>query len=129
MRRDERMKLPYNEEADVNDLIDKLITFARHKGYKPEKVGRDILEIKKSGTLRLISGLSASLRILVTVKPGKTEIELGDYQKEFVIKAVIGFIAFIFLPLVFLPAYGAFRQYKLMEAVTAEINDYFNNPR
>jgi hypothetical protein len=121
------MKLSYNEAADVNDLLDKLITFARHKSYEYKKVGPDVLEIDKSGTWRLFSGQSASLRILVTIKQRRTEIDLGGYQKEFVLKAVIGIIAFVFLPLLILPVYGAFRQYRLMEAVTAEVNDYFNN--
>ena len=134
------MSIFYNEVANVNDLIEKLTIFARHKGYKTNKVGHDILEIDKSGTWRLLTGLSSSLRIVVIVKPNKTEVDLGNALKEFIIKAVIFFIVFfisqyfrnspinIIFPFVFvLAAYGAFRQYKLMEDIKIEINDYFNS--
>lgn len=134
------MSISYNEAANVNDLIEKLTIFARRKGYKTNKVGHDILEIDKSGTWRLLTGLSSSLRILAIVKSNKTEVDLGNVPKEFIIKAVIFFMIFFIsqyfrygliskiLPFVFvLPAYGAFRQYKLMEDIKMEINDYFNS--
>lgn len=125
------MQLFYNEEADINDIIDKLIIFARHKGYRSKKVGRDILEIDKSGTLpdtwRLLLGLSIDLRVLVTLKQGKTEVYLSNYQKEFVIKAVVGVALLVCFPLVVIPIHGALEQYKLIEAIKSEINDYFNS--
>jgi hypothetical protein len=136
--------LSYNEVADANDLIERLIAFAcRHK-YENKKVGRDTLVIQKSGTWRKLTGLSASLRISVSIdEQGKTEVTLRDYRKEFSIKTFVFLITFsisylltvwsyfvgrplpIFLVLIF-PIYGAFRQYRLMEDIQAEIDNYFS---
>lgn len=133
----------YNEVADINGLIERLAAFAYRHKYENKKVGRDTLVIKNSGAWLMITGLSASLRISVSIESGKTEVILHDYQKEFNLKIFVFLIAFaisslltllsdfaghplpIFLVLIF-PVYGAFRQYRLMEDIKAEIDDYFS---
>jgi hypothetical protein len=122
-------------------LIEKLVAFARRHQYEHKQMGRDTLVIQKSGTWRILTGLSASLRILVSAEPGKTEVTFCDYQKEFSLKMFGSVLTFFIGNLIFFsystssplpillvisfPMYGAFRQYRLMEAIKAEIDDYF----
>jgi hypothetical protein len=135
--------LSYNEVANANGLIDRLVTFSRRHKYENKKVSRDTLVIQKSGTWHKLTGLSASLRISVSIEQGKTEVTLHDYQKEFILKIFVFLITFfisylltlwtyfaghllpLFLVLIF-PVYGAFRQYRLIEDIQAEIDDYFS---
>jgi hypothetical protein len=145
----------YDKVADINDLIERLITFAHRRKYKNKKVGGDTLVIQKSGTWRMLTGLSANLRISVSIEQGKTEVIFCDYFKEYVLKLIVFVIAFLISPTLFLsishifwvsndfwishtayplpiflilsfPVYGAFRQYRLMEDIKAEIDDYFS---
>jgi hypothetical protein len=133
----------YNEVADINDLIERLVAFAHRRKYENKKVDRDTLVIQKSGKWLMLTGLSASLRISISIEPSKTEVTLRDYVKEFRLKQFVFLTTFliscplffwsyftgyplpIFLILIF-PVYGAFRQYRLMEDIKAEIDDYFS---
>ncbi len=128
----------YSEVADIDGLIERIVIFAHRHKYENKKVDRDTLVIKKSGLWLMLTGLSASLRISISIQPDKTEITLSDYVKEFRLKQFIFLATFlissplffwsnfagIFLILTF-PAYGAFRQYRLMEDMKVEIDDYF----
>ncbi|WP_392535544.1 hypothetical protein [Nostoc sp. C117] len=133
----------YNEVADINGLIERIVAFAHRHKYENKKVGRDTLVIQKSDTWLMLTGLSASLRISISIEPGKTEVILSDYVNEFRLKQFVFLTTFlissslflwsyfaayplpIFLILIF-PIYGAFRQYRLMEDIKTEIDDYFS---
>jgi hypothetical protein len=135
-------RLSYNEVADMNSLIERLVDFAcRHK-YKNKKAGYGTLVIQKSSAWLMLTGLSASLRISVSIEQGKTEVTLRDYQKEFTLKIFVFLITFFISSSLFLlswfanfplpihlilifPVYGVFRQYRLIEDIKAEIDNYF----
>lgn len=140
-------QLSYSEVADVNGLMERLIAFARRHQYENKRVGRDTLVMQKSSTWRMLTGLSASLRISASTEFGKTEVILRDYMKEFYMKQFIFLIAVLvtfsffstfstgidrlpsFWMLFFIgifPVSGAFRQYRLMERVKAEVDSYFS---
>ncbi|HEY0004894.1 MAG TPA: zinc ribbon domain-containing protein [Pyrinomonadaceae bacterium] len=74
-----------------------------------------VLQARKSGTLRELTGLSSALTIKMTSEHGGTRIEMG-MQKWFD-KAAIAAVA-VFLSsglLLALPALGAYWQYKITE--------------
>jgi hypothetical protein len=73
-----------------------------------------VLQARKTGTLRDLTGLSAALTIKVTPEHGGTRVEIG-MQKWFD-KAAVAAVAFVvFPPLMALPALGAYWQHKLTE--------------
>jgi hypothetical protein len=90
--------LSYNEVADMNGLIERLVAFAHRHKYKNKKAGRGTLVIQKSGTWLLLTGLSASLRISVSIEQGKTEVTLRDYGKEFRFKQFVFLIIAVLDP-------------------------------
>jgi hypothetical protein len=135
--------LTYYEVADIDSLIGRLVTFARHRKFQYKQVSRGILTFQKSGTWLMLTGLSASIRISVSIDSGRTELVLGDYAKEFTLKQFVFMTAFaIGVPLtawsfsnrypipvaliMTVPIYGTFGQYRLIEDVKAEIDDYFS---
>jgi hypothetical protein len=124
------MEWTWTEEANVNNLTEKLIIFAEHQGYKSQRIGqkRDILELSKAGKFRQLTGLSAGLRLVITAKQGKTVVNVSGHGKEFALKAVVGLVGtfLYFLPTVS-AAYGAYVQNKMMDDVKKEINDYFDS--
>jgi hypothetical protein len=137
-----RASLSYDKVVDTNDLMEKLIAFARRHKYANKRVSGDTLVIQKSSTWLMLTGLSATLRILVLIEQDTTKVLLRDYNKEFQLKLFISIPVFILsfpltisfhtngllLPIhliLALPAFGAFRQYKLIEDIKAEIDDYF----
>jgi hypothetical protein len=73
-----------------------------------------VLQARKTGTLRDLTGLSAALTIKVTPEQGGTRVEMG-MQKWFD-KAAVAAVAFVvFPPLLALPALGAYWQHKITE--------------
>ena len=73
-----------------------------------------VLQARKTGTLRDLTGLSAALTIKVTPEQGGTRVEIG-MQKWFD-KAAVAAVAFVvFPPLLALPALGLYWQHKLTE--------------
>jgi hypothetical protein len=73
-----------------------------------------VLQARKTGTLRDLTGLSAALTIKVTPEHGGTRVEMG-MQKWFD-KAAVAAVAFVvFPPLLALPALGAYWQHKITE--------------
>ena len=106
------MQWNWPEKANVNEMMDRLILFAEHKGYAAQKVGRtgNVLEISKGGLTRQCSGLSGGLRLVVTVKQDKTMVDVSGHGKEYAMKAAVGGVSFLFpvlLPLAATAAYGA----------------------
>jgi hypothetical protein len=124
------MQWTWTQEADVNDLMEKLIIFAEHRGYKAKKVGQSsALEIIKTSTVRQLSGISSGVRLVITTKSGKTVVDVSGYAEEFAIKAAVCAAALLLTSgiLAPLPVYGAYAQKKLMDGVRNEINDYFDS--
>src|SRR4029078_10271905 len=73
-----------------------------------------ILQARKSSTLRDLTGLSSALTVKITPESGGTRVEIG-MQKWFEKAALAAVAAFMFPPLLALPALGAYWQYKLTE--------------
>jgi hypothetical protein len=105
-------------EADSAKLQSELRTlFASDTAYEIQTMqvsATAVLQARKTGTLRDLTGLSAALTIKVTPEHGGTRVEIG-MQKWFD-KAALAAIAFVvFPPLMALPALGAYWQHKLTE--------------
>lgn len=105
-------------EADVAGLQRELRTlFDRDDAFEVQTMqvsATSVLQARKTGTLRDLTGLSAALTIKVTPEHGGTRVEIG-MQKWFD-KAAVAAVAFImFPPLMALPALGFYWQHKLTE--------------
>jgi hypothetical protein len=74
-----------------------------------------VLQARKSGTLRDLTGLSAALTIKVTPEHGGTRVEIG--MQKWLDKAAVAAVAVLLSAglLLALPALGAYWQYKLTE--------------
>ena len=74
-----------------------------------------VLQARKTGTLRDLTGLSAALTIKVTPEHGGTRAEIG--MQKWLDKAAVAAVAVFFSAglLLALPALGAYWQYKLTE--------------
>lgn len=74
-----------------------------------------VLQARKTGTLRDLTGLSAALTIKVTPEHGGTRVEIG--MQKWLDKAAVAAVAVILSAglLLALPALGAYWQYKLTE--------------
>ncbi len=85
-----------------------------------------VLQARKSGTWREITGLSAALTIKLTPETGGTRVEIG-MQKWFD-KAAVAAVALVLSAglLIALPALGAYWQYKLTEDAWKIIEDHIS---
>ncbi len=123
------MQWTWTQEADVNDLMEKLVIFAEHRGYKAQKMKRsNVLESSKTSMARQLSGLSSGLRLVFTITPGRTVVDVSGQGAEFGTKGIIGAVALFsgLIPLAAIPAYGAYVQKNLLDDLRKEINDYFD---
>ena len=82
-----------------------------------------VIQARKSGTLRDLTGLSSALTIKVTPESGGTRAEIG-MQKWFDKAAVAAVGALAFPPLLALAALGAYWQYKITEDAWKIIEDH-----
>ena len=123
------MEWTWTETADVNDLREKLIVFAQHRGYETRKIGKDILEISRSSTVRQLTGLTSGVRLILRTGPGRTVVETQGSGKEFAMKGigVVGLAFPLLLPLAATAARGAYVQNRLMDDLKKEIDDYFDS--
>src|SRR2546423_5163121 len=83
----------------------------------------NIIQARKSNTLRDLTGLSSALTIKITPEPGGTRVEIG-MQKWFDKAAVAAVGAIVFAPLLALAALGAYWQYRLTEDAWKIIEDH-----
>jgi hypothetical protein len=83
-----------------------------------------VLQARKAGTLRELTGLSAALTIKITPEPGGTRVEIG-MQKWFD-KAAVAAVAVMLSAglLLALPALGAYWQYRITEDAWKVIEDH-----
>ena len=105
-------------EADTVQLVRELRQlFDADEAYEVQTMqvhSTAILQARKTGTLRDLTGLSAALTIKLTPEQGGTRAEIG-MQKWFD-KAAVAAVAFmVFPPLLALPALGAYWQHKITE--------------
>jgi hypothetical protein len=105
-------------EADAASLQKELrALFDADQAYEVQAMqvsSTSVLQARKTGTLRDLTGLSAALTIKVTPEHGGTRVEIG-MQKWFD-KAAVAAVAFVvFPPLLALPALGAYWQHKITE--------------
>ena len=124
------MERPFNKEADVRVLVDKLRRSFEGKGYDCKLVSGDILEIKRTSGPRKLSGLSAGVRVAITVRRGQTIVNLSGHVEEYMLKGAViaaGLVFMILFPLAASGGYGMYVQYNLMKQVMEEIDDYFND--
>src|SRR5207245_5897343 len=83
-----------------------------------------VLQARKSGTLREMTGLAAALTIKITPEPGGTRVEIG-MQKWFDKAAVAAVAVLLSVGLLLaLPALGAYWQYKITEDAWKIIEDH-----
>lgn len=105
-------------EVDVQGLVAELRRLFEAGDYEVQSMQvaqTSVLQARKSGTLRELTGLSAALTIKITPEHGGTRVELG-MQKWLDKVAVAGVVAmFLAAPLLALPALGAYWQHKLTE--------------
>ncbi|MCA1616237.1 MAG: zinc ribbon domain-containing protein [Acidobacteria bacterium] len=105
-------------EADLTQLVAELRKLFDEGDYELQTMQvsqTSVLQVRKSSTLRDLTGLSAALTIKITAEHGGTRVEIG-MQKWFD-KAAVAAVA-VFLSagmLLALPALGAYWQYKLTE--------------
>jgi hypothetical protein len=106
-------------EADVMQLMSELRQlFDGDDAYEVQTMqvsSTAILQARKTGTLRELTGLSAALTIKVTPEHGGTRVEIG--MQKWLDKAAVAAVAMILSLglLVALPALGAYWQYKITE--------------
>ncbi len=106
-------------EADVMQLMAELRQlFDNDSAYELQTMqvaSTAVLQARKSGTLRELTGLSAALTIKITPEHGGTRVEIG-MQKWFD-KAAVAAVAVILSAgmLLALPALGAYWQYRITE--------------
>ena len=113
-------------EADVQKLIIELRNLF-DEDYEVQTMqvsATSVLQARKSGTLRDLTGLSAALTIKITPEAGGTRVEIG-MQKWFD-KAAIAALALLLSAglLLALPALGAYWQYKITEDAWKVIEDH-----
>ncbi len=106
--------------VDVQQLISELRRLFDEGDYEVQSMQvsqTTVLQARKSGMLRDLTGLSAALTIKITPEHGGTRVEIG-MQKWFD-KAAVAAVAVILSAgmLLALPALGAYWQYRLTEDV------------
>lgn len=82
-----------------------------------------VIQARKSSTLLDLTGLSGALTIKVYTENGGTKVEVG--MQKWLEKAAVAAVAYLlFLPLLALPAIGAYSQYKLTERAWQVIENH-----
>ncbi|HEX8472871.1 MAG TPA: zinc ribbon domain-containing protein [Pyrinomonadaceae bacterium] len=109
-------------EADVTQLMSELHQlFETDDAFEVQTMqvsATAVLQARKTGTLRDLTGLSAAMTIKVTPEHGGTRVEIGMQKwldKAAVAAAIVILTAGIGSLLLAAPALGAYWQYKLTE--------------
>lgn len=105
-------------EVDVAELTNELRRIFDEDDYEVQTMQvaqTAVLQARKTGTLRDLTGLSSALTIKITPEHGGTRVEMG-MQKWFDKAAVAAVAVFLSSGLLLaLPALGAYWQYKVTE--------------
>jgi hypothetical protein len=105
-------------EVDVQNLVAELRRLFDEGDYEVQSMQvaqTAVLQARKSGTLRDLTGLSAALTIKITPEHGGTRVEIG--MQKWLDKAAVAAVAVILSAglLLALPALGAYWQHRLTE--------------
>ena len=104
-------------EADVPQLIAELrnVFDSAYEVQTMQVSATTVLQARKSGTLRDITGLSTALTIKLTPEQGGTRVEIG--MQKWLDKAAVAAVAVMLSAgvLLALPALGAYWQYRVTE--------------
>ena len=105
-------------EVDVQGLVAELRKLYDAGDYEVQSMQvaqTAVLQARKSGTLRDLTGLSAALTIKITPEHGGTRVEIG--MQKWLDKAAVAAVAVILSAglLLALPALGAYWQHRLTE--------------
>jgi len=105
-------------EVDVQGLVAELRKLFDEGDYQVQSMQvtqTTVLQARKSGTLRDLTGLSAALTIKITPEHGGTRVEIG--MQKWLDKAAVAAVAVILSAglLLALPALGAYWQHRLTE--------------
>ena len=105
-------------EVDVQSLVAELRRLFDEGDYEVQSMQvaqTAVLQARKSGTLRDLTGLSAALTIKITPEHGGTRVEIG--MQKWLDKAAVAAVAVILSAglLLALPALGAYWQHRLTE--------------
>jgi hypothetical protein len=105
-------------EVDVPSLLVELRRLFDEGDYEVQSMQvaqTAVLQARKSGTLRDLTGLSAALTIKITPEHGGTRVEIG--MQKWLDKAAVAAVAVILSAglLLALPALGAYWQHRLTE--------------
>ncbi|MDQ1611047.1 MAG: hypothetical protein QOG00_978 [Pyrinomonadaceae bacterium] len=105
-------------EVDVQSLVAELRRLFDAGDYEVQSMQvaqTAVLQARKSGTLRDLTGLSAALTIKITPEHGGTRVEIG--MQKWLDKAAVAAVAVILSAglLLALPALGAYWQHRLTE--------------
>ena len=105
-------------EVDVPGLVAELRRLFDEGDYEVQSMQvaqTAVLQARKSGTLRDLTGLSAALTIKITPEHGGTRVEIG--MQKWLDKAAVAAVAVILSAglLLALPALGAYWQHRLTE--------------
>lgn len=119
----------WNEEADVDDLVDLFVDFGIKRGYNSTSGGPGVIELHKTSTIRLFAGLTSGVRLIIASRSGQTSVEYAEHIKQYLIKLPVVFVGLGIVPLLPFVAFGTHQQYKLLEDIRKELNDYFRHRR
>ena len=105
-------------EVEVQSLVAELRRLFDEGDYEVQSMQvaqTAVLQARKSGTLRDLTGLSAALTIKITPEHGGTRVEIG--MQKWLDKAAVAAVAVILSAglLLALPALGAYWQHRLTE--------------
>lgn len=113
-------------EVDAPQLIAELRRVFDAEDYEVQTMqvsATSVLQARKTGTLRELTGLSAALTAKVTPEHGGTRVELG-MQKWFD-KAAVAAVSMLVMPwLIALPALGAYWQHQVTETAWRTIEEH-----
>lgn len=116
----------WNTQADVDELVDTLVRrFGHIGGYQTTSGGPGVLELQKTSTARLITGLTSGVRLVITTGHNNTTVELREHVKHYLLKVPVAIVVTPIPLLLAFPAYGAYQQYQLLEDIRNELNEYF----
>lgn len=113
-------------EVDAPQLIAELRSVFDAEDYEVQTMqvsATSVMQARKAGTLRELTGLTSALTVKVTPEHGGARVEVG-MQKWFD-KAAVAAVSMLVMPwLVALPALGAYWQHQVTEKAWHTIEDY-----
>ena len=116
--------------VDVEALGDALSHWYQSQGFDVQTIAAPddavIVQARKEDTWRTVAGLSAALSVQLTPQDDNLLVQAG--AAKWADKAVVGVVtALFFLPLLALPAIGAYKQKELIDGTFRFIEQYVSS--